>query len=208
MLYIYIYIYIYIKDAARIPPHPKRPDTYRKTKPGTRPEIPDNSSKIQRKFMKLRAEIIENRAKMVPKRDQDEARTPKWAQVGPGSQKDQKRAQNSVILATFRPASASELQKVTKMRSKIDAKPLQIDTKNVVKKRLPKRPKKNPKLSHFVVILGSILELFGNRFLTTFLASIWSGFASILDLILVTFWSPEALAGRKVDFSKIVELLR
>ena len=94
---------------------------------------------------------------MVPKRSQDEARTPKWAQVGPGSH--------------FGPTF-------------------------------------NLFWNHFGVVLGYILELFGDRFSITFLASIWSGFASIFDLILVTFWSPEALAVRKVDFSEIIEFLK
>ena len=35
--------------------------------------------------MKLRAKITENRAKTVPKRSQNEARTPKGAQLGPGA---------------------------------------------------------------------------------------------------------------------------
>ena len=125
--------------------------------PGTRPEIPDNSSQILRKIMKLRAKIIENQAKMVPKRSQDEARTPKWAQVGPGSH----------FGLTF-----------------------------------------NLFWSNFGVVLGYMLELFGDRFSITVLVLILSGFALILDLMFVTFWSPEALAGRKVYFSKTIEFLK
>ena len=94
---------------------------------------------------------------MVPKRSQDEARAPKWAQLGPGSR--------------FGP------------------------TFNLI-------------WSYFGIDLGSILELFGDSFSETFSASIWSGFPSILDLILVTFGSPAAPAERKVDFLRIIECLK
>ena len=60
----------------------------------------------------------------------------------------------------------------------------------------------------FGVVLGYILELFGNRFSITFLASILGGFGIDFKPILVTFWSQAALAGRKVDLSKTIELLR
>ena len=53
-----------------------------------------------------------------------------------------------------------------------------------------------------------MLELFGDSFSMTFLASIWSGFASLFDLIFVTFWSPEALAVRKVAFPEIIDFLK
>ena len=110
-----------------------------------------------RNFMKFGAKITENRAKTVPKRSQNEARTPKGAQLGPGSRFG---------------------------------------------------PNFNQIWSYFGSVFGSISELFGDCFSETFSASIWSGFGMDLELILVTFWCPEALAGRKVDFSKTIEFLK